>query len=102
MSTSASRDLPFAAAGSPLTPGEPVVTRGRKRARLGRNLAAAIVVGAAMGAVILSSLLIVRQAFVAVLAVSAAVATWELAGALRRGAGIEVPLPVLLAGGQAM
>lgn len=102
MSTSASRDLPFAAAGSPLTPGEPVVTRGRKRARLGRNLAAAIVVGVAMGAVILSSLLIVRQAFVAVLAVSAAVATWELAGALRRGAGIEVPLPVLLAGGQAM
>ena len=29
-------------------------------------------------------------------------ATWELRGALRRGADIEVPLPVLLVGGQAM
>ncbi len=87
--------------GSPLTPGEPAV-RVPKRARLGRNLVAAIVVGSAMGAIILSSLLIVSEFFVIVLAVSAAIATWELAGALRRGAGIEVPLPVLLVGGQAM
>ena len=36
------------------------------------------------------------------LALSTAVGTWELAGALRRGAGIAVPLPVLLVGGQAM
>ncbi len=102
MSTSASRDLPFAAAGSPLTPGEPAVSRVPKRARLGRNLVAAIVVGLGLGAVILGSLLFVRQGFVAVLALAAAVGTWELAGALRRGAGIEVPLPVLLAGGQVM
>ena len=80
-------------------PGAP---RPPRSARLGRNLVAAIGVGVAMGAVIISSLLIVRQAFVLVLAVAAAVATWELAGALRRGAGIEVPLPVLLVGGQAM
>ncbi|MBW0118637.1 phosphatidate cytidylyltransferase [Pseudonocardia abyssalis] len=73
-----------------------------KSARLGRNLFAAIAVGLSMGGIILSSLLIVRQFFVAVLAVSAAIATWELAGALRRGAGIEVPLPVVLVGGQAM
>jgi phosphatidate cytidylyltransferase len=102
VSTSASRDLPFAAAGSPLTPGEPAVPRVPKRARLGRNLVAAIAVGLGLGGVILGSLLFVRQAFVGVLAVSAAIATWELAGALRRGAGIEVPLPVLLAGGQVM
>ena len=100
MSTSASRDLPFAAAGSPLTPGESAVPRVPKSARLGRNLFAAIAVGLSMGAIILSSLLIVRFFFIAVLAVSAAIATWELAGALRRGAGIEVPLPVVLVGGQ--
>ena len=102
MSTSASRDLPFTAAGSPLTPGESAQERAPKRARPGRNLGAAIVVGVAMAAIILSSLLFVRHFFVPVLAVSAAIASWELAGALRRGAGIEVPLPVVLVGGQAM
>lgn len=70
--------------------------------RAGRNLAAAIAVGVALGAIILVSLLVVRQAFVAVVAVAAAVGTWELAGALRRGSGIVVPLPVVLVGGQAM
>lgn len=70
--------------------------------RAGRNLAAAIAIGAAMGAVALVSLLVVPQAFVAVVAMAAAIGTWELAGALRRAAGIVVPLPVVLAGGQAM
>jgi phosphatidate cytidylyltransferase len=55
-----------------------------------------------MGGVILASLLLERHFFVGVLALATAVATWELAGALRRGAGIEVPLPILLVGGQAM
>ncbi|MFP5073140.1 phosphatidate cytidylyltransferase [Pseudonocardia nantongensis] len=73
-----------------------------KRARLGRNLAAAIAVGVGLGAVILLSLLIVPQGFVLVLAAVTAVGTWELAGALRRGADIRVALPVLLAGGQAV
>jgi phosphatidate cytidylyltransferase len=63
---------------------------------------AAIAVGVGMGAVILASLLIERHWFVAVLALSTAVATVELSGALRRGAEIAVPLPVLLVGGQAM
>ena len=48
-------------------------------------------------------LLIVRQTFVGVLAVAdggGAPGSWR--DALRRGAGIEVPLPVLLVGGQAM
>jgi phosphatidate cytidylyltransferase len=70
--------------------------------RAGRDLAAAIAVGVALGAVILSSLLIQRHFFIGVLAAATAVGTWELAGALRRGAGIEVPLGVLLLGGQAM
>jgi len=63
---------------------------------------AAIAVGMGLGAVILSSLLIERHFFVGVLALAAAVGTWELAGALRRGASVAVPLPVLLVGGQAM
>jgi phosphatidate cytidylyltransferase len=82
--------------------GAAVIPPARRPSRAGRDLVAAIGVGVGLGVVILSSLLIVRQAFVVVLALSTAVGTWELAGALRRGAGIAVPLPVLLLGGQAM
>jgi phosphatidate cytidylyltransferase len=73
-----------------------------RTSRAGRNLGSAIAVGLVLGALILVPLLTVRQTFVGVLAATTAVATWELRDALRRGAGIEVPLPVLLAGGQAM
>ena len=73
MSTSASRDLPFAA-GSPLAPGESAVVRGRKRARLGRNLLAAVAVGLGLGVVILGPLLLARHAFVGTLALAAAIA----------------------------
>jgi phosphatidate cytidylyltransferase len=73
-----------------------------RRSRAGRDLAAAITVGLGMGVVILGSLLVERHVFIGVLAVATAIGTWELAGALRRGAGIAVPLPILLAGGQAM
>ncbi len=73
-----------------------------RASRAGRDLVAAIGVGVGLGVVILASLLIQRQAFVVVLALAAAVGTWELTGALRRGAGIAVPLPLLLVGGQAM
>jgi phosphatidate cytidylyltransferase len=79
-----------------------MVPPARRPSRAGRDLVAAITVGVGMGVVILASLLLERHFFIGVLAVSTAVATWELAGALRRGAGIAVPLPVLLAGGQAM
>ncbi|MEJ8279171.1 phosphatidate cytidylyltransferase [Pseudonocardia sp. DW16-2] len=76
--------------------------KGFKRSRIGRNLVAAIAVGVGLGVVILLSLLVVRQGFVLVLAAVTAVGTWELAGALRRGADIRVSLPVLLVGGQAV
>jgi phosphatidate cytidylyltransferase len=79
-----------------------VVPPARRRSRAGRNLGAAIAVGVGLGAVILGSLLIERHVFIGVLALATVVATWELAGALRRGVGIAVPLPVLLVGGQAM
>ena len=91
MSAASSSDLPAAAVVSP-----------PRASRAGRPLLTAIAVGLGMGAVILGSLLIERHWFVAVLALSTAVATWELAGALHRGAEIAVPLPVLLVGGQAM
>jgi phosphatidate cytidylyltransferase len=81
--------------------GLPAPPAGRT-SRAGRDLGSAIAVGLALGAIILVPLLTVRQTFVGVLAAATAVATWELRGALRRGAGIEVPLPVLLVGGQAM
>ncbi|HYH33041.1 MAG TPA: phosphatidate cytidylyltransferase [Pseudonocardia sp.] len=74
----------------------------RRPSRAGRDLVAAISVGVGLGVVILTSLLLERHFFIGVLALATAVATWELAGALRRGAGIEVPLPILLVGGQAM
>ncbi len=79
-----------------------MVPPARRPSRAGRDLVAAITVGVGMGAVILVSLVLERHFFIGVLALSTAVATWELAGALRRGAEIEVPLPILLVGGQAM
>jgi phosphatidate cytidylyltransferase len=79
-----------------------MVPPARRPSRAGRDLVAAITVGVGMGVVILVSLLVERHFFIGVLALATAVGTWELAGALRRGAGIAVPLPALLAGGQAM
>ncbi len=79
-----------------------VVPPARRPSRAGRNLGAAVAVGAGLGAVILGSLLVERHFFIGVLSLSTLVATWELARAMRRGVGIEVPLPVLLVGGQAM
>jgi phosphatidate cytidylyltransferase len=79
-----------------------MVPPARQQSRAGRDLVAAITVGVVMGAVILTSLLVDRHFFIGVLAVAVFVGTWELAGALRRGAGIRVPLVVLLVGGQAM
>lgn len=90
------------AASHPETTPAVVGKRERVTSRAGRDLVAAIGVGAVMGAIILSSILVERHWFVAVLAVSAACGTWELAAALRRGADIRVSLPVLLVGGQAM
>jgi phosphatidate cytidylyltransferase len=100
-----------AVAGVPEPPAEPapvlpVVTEqppGPKASRAGRNLPAAIAVGVVLGAVVLLALLTVRQVFIGIVAVAAAVATVELAGALRRsGANIQVTLWPVLLGGQAM
>ncbi|MDQ3788893.1 MAG: phosphatidate cytidylyltransferase [Actinomycetota bacterium] len=70
--------------------------------KAGRNLPAAIAVGVLLGAAVLVSLLTVRQIFVGIVAVAVAMGTYELAGALKRGADIRVTLWPVLIGGQAM
>ena len=99
-------DVPAAGRSTPDLSPPPVTVAvdppARRPSRAGRPLASAIAVGLGLGVVILVPLLTVRETFVGVLAAATAFATWELADALRRGAGIEVPLPVLLVGGQAM
>jgi phosphatidate cytidylyltransferase len=70
--------------------------------KAGRNLPAAIAVGVLLGAAVLVALLTVRHIFVGIAAVAVAMGTYELAGALKRGAGIRVTLWPVLIGGQAM
>jgi phosphatidate cytidylyltransferase len=73
-----------------------------KASRAGRDLRSAIGVGLALGALVLVSLLTVRQIFIGVIAAAVAMATIELAGALKRSVGIQVALVPVLVGGQAM
>ena len=70
--------------------------------RAGRDLPAALTVGLVLGGGIVVSLLMLRQVFLGMVAVATLISTIELAGALRRGAGIRVSLPPVLVGGQVM
>ncbi|MGH3940551.1 MAG: phosphatidate cytidylyltransferase [Pseudonocardiaceae bacterium] len=70
--------------------------------RAGRDLRAAIIVGLFLSAGVLIALFTVRQVFIGIVAAAVAVSTWELAGALRRGAGVRISLLPVLLGGQAM
>jgi phosphatidate cytidylyltransferase len=79
--------------------GEPAAA---KASRAGRNLWAAIGVGLLLGAIVLVSLLTVRQIFIGIVAVAVAAATIELTRALRRSVGVDVALIPVLVGGQAM
>jgi len=64
----------------------------RPPGRAGRNLPAAIAVGAVLGAVVLTSLLVRKEAFVVVVAVAVCLALWELTQAL---AERDVAVPVV-------
>ncbi len=68
--------------------------------RAGRNLPAAIGVGAGLGAVIVASL-VWRPAFVAVVTLAVAIGTWEMVRAVRVS-DTRAPLAPLLAGGPVM
>ncbi|NGY57664.1 phosphatidate cytidylyltransferase [Lentzea sp. NEAU-D13] len=86
--------------GAPVT-GSPADVPASKPSRAGRDLRSAILVGVGLGAVIIVSLLTVRQTFIGIVAAAAAVSTWELANAFKKG-GINVALWPALIGGQAM
>jgi len=75
---------------------------GAKPSRAGRDLRSAIMVGVGLGALVLGSLFTVRQLFIGIVALAVAISVYELAGALKRSAGIQVALVPVLVGGQAM
>jgi phosphatidate cytidylyltransferase len=73
----------------------------KKTSRAGRNLPAAIAVGALLGAMAIGILLFVPKWWLPVLAVAMPIATHEVVRRLRE-AGYALPLIPLLIGGQAM
>lgn len=81
--------------------GGPADVPASKPSRAGRDLRAAILVGVGLGAVIIASLLTVKETFIGIVAAAVAVSTWEIASAFRK-AGINVALWPALIGGQAI
>jgi len=73
----------------------------KKKSRAGRNLPAAIAVGVALGGGVIATLVFAPRVWVAVVAVTIAVATHEVIRRLRVG-GFVIPVIPLLIGGQAM
>jgi phosphatidate cytidylyltransferase len=87
---------------SPLepVPMEPVPPPER-RSRAGRNLPAAIGVGAALGALILVSLYVWKPAFLGVVVVAVTLAVWELTNAFH-ASRVRVPVVPVAVGGTAI
>ena len=73
----------------------------KKQSRAGRNLPAAIAVGAALGFSVIAILVFVPYVWIGVVAVAMVVATHEVVRRLR-AAGYAIPVVPLLLGGQAM
>ena len=82
--------------GADTPPGEP-----KKTSRAGRNLPAAIAVGATLGFSVIAILIFVPLVWIGVVAAAMAVATHEVVRRLRT-AGYSIPVVPLLIGGQAM
>lgn len=80
---------------------EPQKNAARAGGRAGRNLPAAIAVGAALGFGVIAILVFVPLVWIGVVAVAMAVATHEVVRRLREG-GYAIPALPLLVGGQAM
>ncbi|WP_374227241.1 phosphatidate cytidylyltransferase [Streptomyces sp. JJ66] len=85
---------------SPATP-VPASPPGHQK-RAGRDLRAAIGVGVGLGAVILASLFLVKDVFVAVIVAAVVVGLWELTTRLSERRAIRAPLSPLAAGGAVM
>ncbi|WP_245594453.1 phosphatidate cytidylyltransferase [Actinospica robiniae] len=77
---------------------EQPVAEPKATGKAGRNLPAAIGVGVGLGAVIIASLLVVKVAFLGVVALAVVVALHELSVALKER-GVSVPLIPVTAGG---
>ncbi len=73
----------------------------KPRSRAGRNLPAAIGVGVTLGAIVVASLFPWRAAFLGVIALAVAIATWEMVRAVA-ASGARPPMVPLVAGGVAM
>ncbi|CAN5850621.1 hypothetical protein BH20ACT6_BH20ACT6_19190 [soil metagenome] len=82
---------------APGSPADPAV----RPSRAGRDLPAAIAVGVGLGGLVLASLFIVRDAFLAVVVAFALIGIRELSGALATG-GTKVPMIPVGLGGVAM
>jgi phosphatidate cytidylyltransferase len=93
---------PTTDAGLPPAPATRAALRAaRQQGRAGRNLPAAIGVGLGLGVVVVASLFVRREGFVAVAAVAVCIALWELTQALAVR-GIAVPLVPVAVGSVAM
>jgi phosphatidate cytidylyltransferase len=73
----------------------------RQSGRSGRNLPAAIAVGVGLGVIVVATLLIRKESFLAFMSVCIGVAVWELAQALQHKA-IVMPIVPVLVGAVAM
>lgn len=80
---------------------QPVDEPPKKSSRAGRNLPAAIAVGAALGGMLVVTLIFAPKVWVPIVSVAIAIATVEVGRRLREG-GFAIPLVPLLVGGQAM
>jgi phosphatidate cytidylyltransferase len=73
----------------------------RSHGRAGRNLPAAVASGAGLGAVVLASLFVRKEAFVVVVAAAVCAVLWELSQALSQR-GLTVPLVPVVVGAVGM
>ncbi|HET7475187.1 MAG TPA: phosphatidate cytidylyltransferase [Dermatophilaceae bacterium] len=91
----------------------PIATPSPAPTRAGRNLPAAILVGCSLGALVLVSLFIRKEAFLVVLVAALALAVWELRGGIEHGhvrapllpalvGAVAMPVAAYLRGGQAL
>ncbi len=89
------------------TPGDAPATepdspaKAEQQSRAGRNLPAAIAVGLSLGGMVIASLFLVKDVFVAVIVIALGIGLWELARAFAK-AGIVIPFLPILTGGTIM
>jgi phosphatidate cytidylyltransferase len=79
-------------------PGQPEQAQAGQKRRAGRNLPAALAVGAGMGALALVTLFTLKATFLLYVAAAAGIALWELTRAFA-GRGIRLPMLPVAAGG---